>query len=139
MGIPIIGDIIEEVGSTIRHVVKDPNQAAEIESALKTKMLEGKTAENLAQAKINEQDAKSDDKFQSRWRPSIGWICSISIAHEFIIFPWFTAIMRATGQTDFELPNIPFAELSVVLMGMLGISGSRTWEKFRGVAGKFRK
>ena len=32
----------------------------------------------LAQIKVNEEEAKSDNIFKSGWRPSIGWTCSVS-------------------------------------------------------------
>lgn len=130
--IDIIGKITGEIGQTIRHVVKDPNEANKLSHDIASKLAEGDLARDLGALAINKIDAQSKDKFQSRWRPSIGWICAIGLAHEFIIFPWFVAIVKI-WKPEYTLPNIPFAELTIVLGAMLGVTGSRSWEKFKGL------
>lgn len=84
-----------------------------------------------AQTKINEVEAASQDKFVSRWRPAIGWICGAAYAYSFIIQPFAVFLLTALGHhlEASQLPHIPLGELSVVLMGMLGLGTMRSVEK----------
>jgi hypothetical protein len=67
----------------------------------------------------------------SRWRPSIGWICGAAYAWEFVLQPLLSFILVAAGApVEFStLPKLNVSELSMVLMGMLGIGAMRSWDK----------
>ena len=88
---------------------------------------------NLAQLEVNKQEAASQSMFVAGWRPSVGWICSISMGYHFILQPLLIFILRATGN-DIELPDFDFSQLSTILMALLGMSGLRTYEKTKNVA-----
>ena len=87
---------------------------------------------NLAQIELNKIEA-TGNWFQSSWRPSVGWICSISMGYHFILQPLLVFILRAAGN-DVELPDFDFSQLSTILMALLGMSGLRTYEKTKNVA-----
>ena len=88
---------------------------------------------NLAQLEVNKQEAASQSMFVAGWRPSVGWICSISMAYHFIIQPLLVFILKANG-IEVDLPEFEFSQLSTILMGMLGLGGLRTYEKLQGVS-----
>ena len=88
---------------------------------------------NLAQVEVNKQEAASQSMFVAGWRPSVGWICSISMGYHFIVQPLLVFILKANG-IEVELPEFEFAQLSTILMGMLGLGGLRTYEKLQGVS-----
>ena len=90
-------------------------------------------AANLAQIEVNKAEAASKNMFVAGWRPSVGWICSIAMAYHFIVQPFLLFILNANG-VDVDLPEFEFAQLSTILMGMLGLGGLRTYEKMKGVA-----
>ena len=84
-----------------------------------------KHAQQLAmeQIKVNIEEAKGN-WFQSSWRPLIGWICGLSLAINYMVSP----ILAGFGII------IPQADMSVMmplLFGMLGISGLRSFDKYK--------
>ena len=77
----------------------------------------------LEQIKVNQAEAKGN-WFQSSWRPLIGWICGISLGINYMVAP----IAMGFGVV------IPQADMSVMmplLFGMLGISGLRSFDKYK--------
>ena len=77
----------------------------------------------LQQIEVNKAEAKGN-WFQSSWRPLIGWICGLSLAINYMVSP----IMAGFGV------DIPQADMSVMmplLFGMLGISGLRSFDKYK--------
>lgn len=89
-------------------------------------------ASDRNQIEVNKIEAASDDKFKSRWRPAVGWVCVIGYGYQFILWPFFT-----WGSTWVDIPVPPkldIMELSVMLSGLLGLGVYRTYEKKHGVA-----
>lgn len=86
----------------------------------------------LAQIKVNEEEAKSDNIFKSGWRPSIGWTCSVSFMLHFVLFPIVDKTMVSLGHQALAIP-FDMTTLMTVLGGLLGIGGLRTYEKVKGI------
>ena len=76
----------------------------------------------LAQLAINKEEAKGN-WFQSSWRPLIGWICGLSLAINYMISP----ICAGFGIT---IPQADMTVMMPLLLGMLGIGGLRSFDKF---------
>ena len=77
MGIPIIGDLIEEVGGIVGKLIPDKTVKMELEHELD--MLQDKFSqrahdEAMAQAAINKVEAEHSSIFVAGWRPFIGWV-----------------------------------------------------------------
>ena len=86
----------------------------------------------LAQIKVNEEEAKSDNIFKSGWRPSIGWTCSVAFILHFVAFPIINFVIVALGYKEVVI-SFDMATLMTVLGGLLGIGGLRTYEKIKGM------
>ena len=83
-----------------------------------------------AQTKINEIEAASQDKFVSRWRPAIGWVCVGAYAYTFVLQPFLAFGFAASGYPIHEIPKLEMSELSMVLMGILGLGAMRSFDKY---------
>lgn len=129
------------IGKVIDRVIPDPVQQAEIKlkvaSLAQSGELEQLHAETqLAQGQIdvNKIEAANSNVFVSGWRPFIGWICGLSLAYSGIIEP----LSRFSAQVLFHYAGaFPIVDTTVtlqVLLGLLGLGGLRTFEKFKGVA-----
>ena len=89
---------------------------------------------NLAQLKVNQQEAAHNSLFVAGWRPFIGWVCGVALCWHFILQPITVMIIRLAGYEQVILPDFDFSQLSTILMGMLGLGGLRTFEKMKGVS-----
>jgi hypothetical protein len=77
------------------------------------------------QADINLADAQSGDKFQSRWRPFIGWVCGGGLVIQYIIYPLISIF------TEVDENLYDFSELITLLIALLGLGTLRSYEKTR--------
>ena len=82
----------------------------------------------MAQAKINEVEAASENLFKSGARPFILWVCGIAFTWQFVLEPIVIFIMTASGH-PIDLPKFDYSSLNTLLFGMLGLGGMRTYEK----------
>jgi hypothetical protein len=97
----------------------------EIRELIKGKEIDPQTLIEL-QAQINSVEAKHRNIFVSGWRPAVGWVCAFALAYNFIIrdlLVWWVGVESAP-------PALQMEHLMTVLIGMLGLGGMRTFEKF---------
>ena len=88
---------------------------------------------DLAQLDINKQEAAHRSIFVAGWRPFIGWSCGIALAWTYVATPILQFILAQTGHL-IDLPALDMSQMMPVLMGMLGLGGLRTFEKFKKVS-----
>lgn len=88
---------------------------------------------DLAQLDINKTEAGHRSVFVAGWRPFIGWSCGIALCYSYVVQPILVFILAQTGYLV-ELPRMDLGEMMPVLMGMLGLGGLRTFEKFKKVS-----
>lgn len=127
----MIDKLINPVSKIVNKFVKDKDLQAKLDHELKTLFHEA----NLAQIELLKEDAKSTNWFQNSWRPFVGWTCGVAMAYHFVIQPLLLTILTAAGIVV-ELPDFDFAQLSTILMAMLGMSGLRSFEKTKNVHAK---
>lgn len=113
-------------------VMKHDEVMTQVQAALDTDKLKAELSFAQAQAKINEIEAASSDKFTSRWRPFVGWTCGIGLAYTFIGQPFL-----AWASLNFKWmspPTLDIEALMTLLFGMLGLGGMRSFDKMRGTS-----
>lgn len=126
---PIAG-IIDSVGAVVGDLVTTDKErmAAELESRKLDQTID------LAQIGVNAEEAKSASTFVAGWRPFVGWICGFALAYVGLIEPFARFIAQvAFGYTGL-FPTIDTEITLQVLLGMLGLGGLRTAEKWKGVS-----
>jgi hypothetical protein len=128
------GDVLD----TVAGVFKDYTDKKITKEQLKFK-LETFEASNvqelaLAQIEVNNTAAKSDSTFVAGARPFILWVCGLGFAMNFLIAPIATFIAQMSGHPEIVFPQADLSIMMPVLMGLLGLGGLRTFEKFKGVA-----
>ena len=114
--------LIGNVAKILNKSILDKDLKAELEAELMMAINEV----DKAQLKLNLQDSKSSNWFQSMWRPFIAWTCCLGFVLNFLISPILVpfGIIVPQADTSVMLP---------VLMGMLGLGTMRTYEKKIGV------
>jgi len=119
----IVNALIAPVSGLLDKVITDKDQAAKLAHEIATMGERHAQEQVLAQLEILKADARGN-WFQASWRPLIGWICGIALAVNYLISP------IAAG---FNI-TIPQADMSVMmplLLGMLGVSGLRSFDKLK--------
>ena len=80
MAVDPVTAALEVGGRLIDKLFPDPKQKAD--ALLKLKELEqsGDLAVIAGQTESNKVEAASPDRFTSRWRPFVGWVCGTALA-----------------------------------------------------------
>lgn len=131
--------VIPAVTSLLDKVIPDPQAASDA----KLKMLEmaqkGELASldadlrlALGQIEVNKTEASSQDWFRGGWRPAVGWVCVIGLFYQFLMRPLLPWVVAVAGAEVPPLPAIDADNLYVLLSGLLGLGGLRTFERVRG-------
>ena len=137
----MIGDAIATVlNNVLVRVFPDPAQKEaaarallELQQAGEFKAIDAELQAMQMQAAVNQAEAGNTDKFVSGWRPFVGWVCGSALAWHYIGRPVLSWVLLLSGVSE-PIPEIEVGDLLVVLLGMLGLGGLRTAEKFKGVA-----
>lgn len=131
-----ISNVIDAVGKVAGDLITTDKEKLELE--LKAKELD--QAIDLAQIGVNAVEAQHNSIFVAGWRPAIGWIGAAAMAYQFLLYPiflWAWTWMQGMGWIPNELkppPVLDADQLWVILSGILGIAGMRSFEKTKGVA-----
>ena len=138
MPLPLIGSILDLAGKVIERVIPDPAAKAAAIQKLAELEQSGELQAMAMQAKINEIEAASPDRFISGWRPAVGWVCAAGLAMAYVAGPAVSLVISLVGMFHghpFVPPVVDMATLSPILLGMLGMAGLRTFEKVQNAEG----
>ena len=83
------------------------------------------------QMAINAEEAKHRNIFVAGWRPFIGWTCGLALFAHFILFPSADVITAYLGYDAVSYPAFDMDSLMTILLGMLGLGGMRSFEKYK--------
>ena len=114
------------VDKFIGKFVKDKALAAKLASQARSEEFHGDLSLLQGQMDINKVEAAHKSLFVSGWRPACGWVCVLGLLYNVILSPVL--------EIWFDMPYVDPQLLYPVLLGMLGLSGSRTFEKTKGIA-----
>ena len=113
----IVSGIIEKVVDRIDDFTFDKQEKADLIQEI-----------NKAQLEVNKVEAGRSSLFVSGWRPSVGWVCSFALAYHFVLQPLLMFVFSAFGN-PMDLPQFDMNTLTTILLGMLGMSGMRSFDK----------
>jgi len=119
-------DLVNTLGKWIPDATKANEAAAELAGQFNSLV--------AGQIELNKIEAQSTSLFVAGWRPAIGWICASAYAYNFVAQPIATFILLACGIMLPTLPVLDWTELSIVMMGMLGLGGMRSFDKLKGTS-----
>lgn len=129
-----IGSIVEGVGKIADDLFTSDEERLKIK--LQEKVIEAELTKG--QLEINKAEAQHKSVFVAGWRPAIGWVGAISLGYQFILYPfltWFWSFAQAKQFVPTAVtppPPLPSDTLWVILSGMLGIAGMRSFDKLKG-------
>ncbi len=124
--LPVVGDVLDRF---FPNKEEKERAAREIEA----KLAEHLAKIDIAQIEVNKQEAAHRSLFVAGWRPFVGWTCGLALFYTYVAQPMAMFIMAQTGDLV-QLPQLDLSTMMPVLLGMLGLGGLRTYEKFKGVS-----
>lgn len=136
MNVPILGDIIKEIGTTVREVIPDADKRLDVEVRLRELAAQADARETELlqdQIDVNKEEAKNSNLFVAGWRPAIGWVGAFSLGWTWMFAPLLQWTAQLLGHPT-SIPALDPNAMYPVILAMLGVSASRTVEKLQGVA-----
>lgn len=131
MGFPLL-DVLGIGAKLIDKLIPDPKAKAEALQKLSELEQSGDLQVIAGQVEINKIEAASPNVFISGWRPAVGWVLAAGLAVMLVIGP-LMAWGSALAGRPMEQPTMPVEVIMALSTSLLGLSGMRTWEKFKGV------
>lgn len=114
--------------------------ATQLQFELEFQKLEKSQA--ILQSEINKVGAAHPSIFVAGWRPFIGWVCGFAfiVPMVLLLFQGMVAIffpesprLEALGEVLVGVKGMALGLYTPILLGMLGLSMNRSWEKYVGV------
>lgn len=130
--IPILSAILPVAETVIARLVPDKNAKSKAMREMEKALVDAHAKGMLGQLEINKVEAGHRSIFVAGWRPMCGWICAAALGFHFIVAPvvqWAGTI----GGWHLPIPEFDMSSLMTILLGMLGIGGMRSFEKFKGI------
>lgn len=127
--LPMLGPVFDKIIG----LIPDPAAAAKAKAEAMQMVLEAAARADQSQMEINKMQAQSGSIFVAGGRPFILWICGIGCAWNWVGLPVALFGFAAVGY-PLDLKAADTTEMLPVLLGLLGMSGLRTYEKIQGVS-----
>jgi hypothetical protein len=122
----LVGQLIGPVSGLLDKFIPDADQKAALAHEISTMSEKHFHEVQLQQIEVLKLDAKGN-WFQSSWRPLAGYCCVMGLFVNFLVSP----IAAGFGV---EIPQADAGVMMPLLLGMLGLSGGRTYERAKGVS-----
>ena len=133
-GLDMIQALIGPVTGLLDKFIEDKDQKNALAHEIATLAQKQAHEAQLAQVEVNKAEAQHRSIFVAGWRPFVGWVCGIALAYHFVLAPIILFSVSITGIQIPELPSFNMETLTTVLLGMLGLGGLRSFEKYKGVS-----
>ena len=128
----LLGPILEIGKSLIDRFLPDEEAKRKAEADFLKLAMDGELKQVIAQLEINAREAASPSLWVSGWRPFFGWIGGAAFGYVGLVKPVLSWVAAVKGWPT--PPDVDTEFLWVVVSGLLGIGGLRTYEKKSGVA-----
>lgn len=128
----ILGPLLSLGKDLIDRFIPDQTEKARAEMELVKMAADGELKQVIAQLEINAKEAAHPSLWVAGWRPYFGWVGGTAFLYVGLLKPLLTWLALIKGWPS--PPDIDTEFLWVVVSGLLGIGGLRTFEKRSGVA-----
>ena len=125
----MIDKFFKPISDLIGKAIPDKTKRMELEASIKSQMIDLQKSQN----EINLEQAKHASIFVSGARPAIMWICALGLMWAYFLAPIMNWIVW-TFSFDIVPPEIDTEGLMTLTLSLLGLSGMRSFEIFKGVA-----
>ena len=129
----LLPHILPAVGDVLDRFFPNKEEAEKAKREIESQLALHLAKVDLAQLDINKAEAARRHWFTAAWRPFIGWVCGGALAYTYVVQPILIFYLAQSGNLV-ELPELDMSTMMPVLLGMLGLSGMRSFEKVKNVS-----
>ncbi len=122
-----VGDVVDNLFTSDEERLEKELERYKAEREYDFKEAELIAKQNIAQAEVNKEEARTGSIFIAGWRPAIGWVGALALFYQFVLYPlllWIPGIKNPPKPLDYSL-------LFTLITGMLGIAGMRSYDKLK--------
>jgi len=127
----ILSGVLELGKNLIDRFLPNEEEKRKAEAEFLKQAMDGELKQVIAQLEINAKEASHASIFVAGWRPFFGWSGWIAFLYSTFVQPML--VWYGTSKGWPLPPDINMDLLWVVITGMLGIGGLRTFEKTKNV------
>lgn len=126
---PLLVGPVLEIGKALldRFGPEDKGKRMVMEAEFFKMAAEGELKQVIAQLEINARESQHASVWVAGWRPYFGWVGGTGFLYVVLLKPFLAWWARIKGWP--EPPDVDVEVLMVVVTGLLGIGGLRTYEK----------
>ena len=128
----VLGTVLDIGKSMLDRFFPNEEERRKAEAVFLKDAMDGELKQVIAQLEINAREAQHASVFVAGWRPFFGWAGGFGFVYATIGQPLLAWLAAIKGWPTPPALNLDL--LWVVITGMLGIGGLRTYEKRAGVA-----
>jgi hypothetical protein len=128
----LLAPVLEIGKSLIERFFPNEEERRKAEADFLKLAMDGELKQVVAQLEINAREAQHPSLWVAGWRPGFGWVGVLAFAYATIGAPVLTFFAKKNGWPT--PPELNMDLLWVVVTGMLGIGGLRTFEKTKKVS-----
>ena len=128
----LLGPIMEIGKSLLDRFFPNEEERRKAEADFLKMAMDGELKQVVAQLEINAREAQHPSVWVAGWRPFFGWVGGLGFLYNAVVQPLLAWYGAAKGWP--AAPDLNMDLLWVVVTGMLGIGGLRTYEKTKGVS-----
>ena len=127
----LIGPVLELGKSLLdRFGPEDKAKKRLMEAEFLRMAAEGELKQVIAQLEINAKEAAHPSVWVAGWRPLFGWVGGVGFLYVVLLKPLLSWLASIQGWPT--PPDVDSDVLMIVVTGLLGIGGLRTFEKTKG-------
>lgn len=128
----ILGPVLELGRDLLNRFFPNEEERRKAEAEFLRLAMDGELKQVIAQLEINAKEATHPSIFVAGWRPFFGWCGGVAFLYSTLVQPMLVWYGASKGWP--VPPDINMDLLWVVITGMLGIGGLRTFEKTKNVS-----
>lgn len=126
----LIPQLLPILGSVLDKSIPDKDAKTKTLASIEQALVANAANISLQTIKTNQTEAGHRSVWVAGWRPAIGWSLSIGIFWMLVGFPLAVWVAEIFG-INAPLPKLPTDILFELTLAMLGMSGIRSFDKFK--------
>lgn len=133
----LVGLLVPAISKILDKIIPDKDKANELAHEIATAVERQAHEQIMAQIEVNKAQAQHGSIFVAGARPFIMWVCGLSMAWTYLLYPfalWITWLFPEYQDVIQSAPKLDDGAMMTVLLGLLGLGGMRSYEKKNGVA-----